>query len=695
MTASPPSRLRSAAPRPGQVQDRRLRAASDWAVWAALAATAGAYVWAHAVYGSGPRSSVPIHEWWHWTDQRRYLRAAFAWASGDLDPAQHWYLPGYPLLGAALLWLTPAQPFYLPDLACLLAFGWLFTRLAARLAPGPAWGGCLGAAVFLATTAFSPRGLDAWVVPWTTTPTAVLTLACLIQALRFADAPRAWDAFLAGLAGGGIALFRPTDAAVVLLALGASTAWVTARALLRGRRGAVAAGAAAGAGVLLPLLVLFALHHAVNGLMAGRYLDESADVGFEWSLLPLRWVTLFVGPQPLFPSGQGLVQVFPWIVPGLAGMAACLALPDRHSRPRHALVIGTTALHCAFYLAYRDLHPQGLFHFNNYHYFKWVLPVFGLYAALLVYHLAASPRRLRLAGVGLLAIVAPFCWRAGWKPDPDRAGDVAVIDARSFVVRGGFRSAADAVLLAAPGGFEQVFLGDHTLRVDGHTGHANNDVKAFPVPGGLLFAPLRRYPARDTVVTLGASLRIDPAIPAAIGTQRAVFGLPCWPWPGRARCEPAEYLLAPAVALGQTVVFGVGGAEAPYLLGGWSFAEPGGRWTDAATAELRLRTGEPAGYTGLVLELRAGAFVPGERHPVRVTAYANDERVAVWDFADGLTRTVRAHIPAGAIDGTGSVRLRLVVDEARRPKDHGASADGRRLGLFVHSLEVTGVQGGT
>ena len=86
-----------------------------------LVATAAVYIWAHAVHGLGPRSSVPPDGWWHWSDQGRYVRAALAWASGDLDPARHWYLPGYPLLGAAFAWLTPAQPFYLPDLAGLVA----------------------------------------------------------------------------------------------------------------------------------------------------------------------------------------------------------------------------------------------------------------------------------------------------------------------------------------------------------------------------------------------------------------------------------------------------------------------------------------------------------------------------------------------------------------------------------------------
>ena len=189
-----PVALRLGTLRPGAPRDRAPHAAGGWAVWAVIVATAAAYVWAHAVHGLGPRSSVPPDGWWHWTDQGRYVRAALAWASGDLDPARHWYLPGYPLLGAAFARLTPAQPFYLPDLAGSVAAAWLFSRLAARLmqgpdsptapppaAPrtdrrdgparaiprregprsGPSVAAGLGAAVFLATTVLSPRALDA------------------------------------------------------------------------------------------------------------------------------------------------------------------------------------------------------------------------------------------------------------------------------------------------------------------------------------------------------------------------------------------------------------------------------------------------------------------------------------------------------------------------------------------------------
>eukprot|EP01035_Chromulina_nebulosa_P034043 gene34043-45631_t len=79
------------------------------------------YLLAHRLSPLRPLTAEATAGWWSWSDQFRYLRAATAWAGGDLDPAQHWYWPGYPLLAAPFVGLTPAQPFLIPDLLCLLA----------------------------------------------------------------------------------------------------------------------------------------------------------------------------------------------------------------------------------------------------------------------------------------------------------------------------------------------------------------------------------------------------------------------------------------------------------------------------------------------------------------------------------------------------------------------------------------------
>jgi hypothetical protein len=73
--------------------------------------------------------------WLNWFDQSWYYSGAKGWASGNLDPKLHLYLPGYSLLAAVFLPLLSVHAFLAVDLLCLLASLWLFSRLATRLAP--------------------------------------------------------------------------------------------------------------------------------------------------------------------------------------------------------------------------------------------------------------------------------------------------------------------------------------------------------------------------------------------------------------------------------------------------------------------------------------------------------------------------------------------------------------------------------
>ena len=491
-------------------------------MWARSIALSGEYVLLHINHATRPVAAVPASGWWLWTDQGRYLSAARAWAAGVLDPAQHWYTPGYPLLGAPFVRLMPTQPFFLPDLACLVAALWAFAALTAQLLPGRPGARVLGAAAFAATTA-PPQAMDAWVTPWSTTPAAPLLVLFLVFALRFIAAPTPRGAFLAAAAGAGLGLFRPTDAAVALLGAGPFLLAAVVRHRLGPRRaGSLALAALAGGAI--PAGLLLAAHMAVHGWHAGPYLVQSSHVGFEWSLLPLRWVLIVLGPLPLFQEGPGLAAAFPWFLPGLAGMAACLATADAEQRRRHLPVIGVTLLSIASLLCYRDLHPQGLWRFGNYHYFKPVLPLLGLYAALLAAGLC-GPARRRTAAAGALALAALVPWRATWAPDA--GGEATTAGPHDLVLAHGFGSTAGAALLRAHGDWEAIYSGQHALRTAGFRGSVNNDLKAFPMPGGLLVAPLRAFPPAETRITFDPAVSLDQAARPMLGRQRVVLAVPC------------------------------------------------------------------------------------------------------------------------------------------------------------------------
>ena len=478
---------------------------------------------------TGGRPATASHDagWWSWWDQGKYLDAARAWASGSLDPSQHWYLPGYSLLAAPFVRITPDQPFVIPDLVCLLATLWLFAELAARLAPKLRWARALGAAIFLVTTIYWSRSLEAWIVPWSTTPTTPLVLACLLATLRFFDTTRPADLFLPALAGASVALFRPTDAAALFVAVLPFVAWILFRRV-EGLRAKLRCAAMAAAGCLAPLLVLAVAHLAVFGNQLGPYLSDSARMGFEWRLMPLRWVTLFIGPRPLFPEGYGLARMFPWIAPGVAGMAAVfVAARGRDRAIRHGLVVAAVTAHCAFYLAYRDLHPPGLWLYNNYHYFKWVLPVFGLYSVFLLITLVSSPARWRAGLVATAVVVLLFPWRPEWIAD--RASHpIDIKDPHAFILHGGFPAIDSALLFKAQASWEASYLGHHEMHIDGSTFREYADFRVYQVEDGFLLVPLRPLPPGDVAFTTDPGMMINPDFVPVIGRQRIVPGLPCW-----------------------------------------------------------------------------------------------------------------------------------------------------------------------
>jgi hypothetical protein len=492
------------------------------AIGAMLALTTLAYASAHAHHFAVVHNPE-FPDWWNWNDQGKYLRAAQAWAAGRLDPDLHWYFPGYPLLGAAFLPLTPGQPFYLVDLLCLLVFGALFVQLSQRLAPDVRFARIYGAVVFTVTVALSKYELKAFVEPWTTTATAPLSLAAMLLAFRLWERPEAGRAAALGLATGTVFLFRPADTAPLALAVAATTAFALRR--LRWRLvGRLSVAGAAGAAV--PLVLAGVIYLAIFGLQQSQYLQQSGQTGFEWRLIPLRWITIFVSPLPEFRDEFSLSQTFPWIIPGVAGMIACLVCDRPGSTPlgrespgqtvscrgrlalRHVLVVSAVTLHCALYLAYRDLHPQGLFRFSNYHYFKWCIPVFGLYAVLLVTQVARAPRRWTAWAAGLVSATLLFSWRMSWREVPFTGEAPSVQGVHTLVLSETPQSVRDGVFVPASGGFGAIYLDSYDMKVGATTFHSNADFKAFPVPDGLIFTVLRRMPPDRAAVTFSDSVRL-------------------------------------------------------------------------------------------------------------------------------------------------------------------------------------------
>ena len=459
--------------------------------------------------------------WWAWWDQGLYQKAAAAWADGVTDPLFHWYLPGYPLLGAAFVRVTPADPFLLPNLASLLGTLWLFCGVASRLLDDVPLRVPAACGLFVATS-LSPRVLWSWVVPWTTTPETVCIFGALLGTMRLVEGGRRRDAVLTGLATAAIAGFRPADAAVVGLAICA----VAGPALLSSRRRLPAILMAAGGGAMIPLLAFGGAHLASWGARLSSYLVLSSRIGFEPRLFALRWVTLMLDPHPLYPGGRGFAGVFFWVLPGFAGMAAALLAARRGGALAHRLVVGALVGDVALFLTYRDLHPTGLWDHGNYHYFKWTLPLFALYAfRLLPTVMMRDKRRPAAITAACLAIPALSCWQAGVSLSEPLQADK---EGLSITVASGLCPVSAMVLVPGHGPGAPPVVNGSAETASGTVLRYGFDFVIYGTDETLRIVPLRPLPPEPTIVRFSKDTYVDQELAPLLVRQTIAWGLPFW-----------------------------------------------------------------------------------------------------------------------------------------------------------------------
>ena len=124
------------------------------------------------------------------------------------------------------------------------------------------------------------------------------------------------------------------------------------------------------------------------------------------------------------------------------------------------------------------------------------------------------------------------------------------------------------------------------------------------------------------------------------------------------------------------------------LLGGWSFAEAEGRWTDGTEAMLALRT---AGRTGDLAIDVMGTPLLHPRHPgLEVEIWVNDRYLDTWTYRiDQAAAPGRVLIPRRSIENGEVLELGFVFRDPCRPMELGLSDDPRRLGLFVSELRFS------
>ena len=343
----------------------------------------------------------------------------------------------------------------------------------------------MAAAAFLVTCVLTNLGLRSWVEPWSSTPIAPLALGTLLALLRLADRPSPPRGFLAGLLCGAILLIRPTEAMAVGLPGGVFALALLARLPARRAAGIAAMGAL---GTFLALTLAVALHLAIFGWSLGPTCANpcrSASNGACWASAGSRW---WSRPARCNPDRAGDGACFPV---GAAGLrrADRLRARRRARRPAHLLIAGAVGLHWACFLAYRDLHPEGLWQCRKLSLLQVDRAVARPHAILLAY---IAWRHRAAAATGVVVVLLACCWRAEAVPlspaaqDAQRTGAGAII-----LVPSGLSTCARWSWSPSNTRPCRFILARTTFQAGGVAYVYNSGFKAYPLPGGLMIAPLR------------------------------------------------------------------------------------------------------------------------------------------------------------------------------------------------------------
>ena len=369
----------------------------SWAAALTAAGAGGIFLWCYvsevlAPYWRGPRAGQA--PWPGFVDQSLYLKSARAFAGMNFEPSQHHYPPLYSLAAAPFVGLFPIDPFVFVDLACTAASAALLVALFGEVIGRPLAG--MSALAFL----LLPKMMrETFVTPWTSTLATLLVFLGLWRLARIERAPHVtrMESGMFSLILGLIVPTRPLDAiaAASLYPFWLGGIWRSSGGeSARGRLPRLTAHLVPLAiGGLIGPTILFGVNWLTYGGPFSPYVRAFGGSGiFSWSTIGEKFVSLFLDSASLYVEpGQVVFRRFPWMLPALFAIAACLVLGSWWLR---AAAVAAT-LQLGLYVPFDDLLPNGLYRYFNYHYFRWP---FWLGFTMLPASVALVRQRLGLRG---------------------------------------------------------------------------------------------------------------------------------------------------------------------------------------------------------------------------------------------------------------------------------------------------------
>lgn len=147
---------------------------------------------------------------------------------------------------------------------------------------------------------------------------------------------------------------------------------------------------------------------------------------------------------------------------------------------------------------------------------------------------------------------------------------------------------------------------------------------------------------------------------------------------------------APLYRLGANISFEPSGAGTRHLSGGWSEPDPAGFcWSDGPEAEILFAVATPA--RDVICNFDVMPFIAqGMIEQQQVEIFFNHFRVGYIEVREGR-QTLPVYLPREVFMLRTAV-INLHIPTARSPLELGLSADRRRLGLALWSLQMIPVQ---
>lgn len=175
------------------------------------------------------------------------------------------------------------------------------------------------------------------------------------------------------------------------------------------------------------------------------------------------------------------------------------------------------------------------------------------------------------------------------------------------------------------------------------------------------------------------------------GALFAACGRPGWLRRWLAPPRRPDDARVPCAMSARGLELGIGGEEGALLGAGWSWAEPGGRWTDGPEAVLRFRVPEGLGAPDEIeLELELVPFLAPSSPDRRLEVLLDDRPLGVarWTGTSLRRRSLRFQLGRRFVKRSLH-ELRLVVHSPCSPHAAGVNYDARFLGVFVERLRLS------